>query len=191
VPKALCSRLVKLARRERAQSTLLLKEGAGDGLFRDLLEHRLDLVLADEKPSPTRFPGLASRSLGRLPVVICGAPRFQGLRKAFPNSLNGQPFLLPSVEHPLRGELEAFLRKYKVKVDPVVEALDMSLQKLLAAQGLGLIAMVKPAASALLRDKRLVEIGTCSGVHEEFFLVHAPRRVPHPLAESLLRSFRM
>jgi len=191
VPKALCSKLVQLARSSKTPSTLSLREGPSEILFRDLLEHRLDLVLSDEKPSPSRFAGLTSRSLGRLPVIVCGAPRFQGLKKAFPNSLHGQPFLMPGSEHPLRADFEGYLRKYQVKVDTIIETQDMSLQKLLGAQGLGLFPVARPAAAHLLREKRLVQLGICEGIHEEFFLVSAPRRIPNPLVEKLLRGFRM
>lgn len=191
VPKALCARLVQIARAQDVPSTLSLREGSAEDLFREILEHRVDLVLADERPSATHFPGFLSRSLGRLPVVVCGAPRFKGLRQAFPNSLNAQPFLLPAPDHSLRGAFDAYLLKYQVKVDPVIETRDLSLLKLLGAQGLGLFAAPRPAVAHLIQEKRLVEIGLCNGVTEEFFLVSAPRRTPHPLVERISRRFRI
>ncbi|NDF15935.1 LysR family transcriptional regulator [bacterium] len=190
VPKSLCARLVRTAR-TASRSFLSVVELPGAKLFRMLVDHQIDLVLSDEEPPASESRILRSRSIGRVPVIISGSPDRTGLRRNFPNSLNGQPFLFPSVDDPLRSRLESYFDRHRIKVEAVAQATDLSLLKLLAAQGLGLFALPEPAIHAFKSSGQLISLGRCEGIYEEFYICTARRQIPNPSAEKLYREFRL
>jgi LysR family transcriptional activator of nhaA len=190
VPKHLVLRLA-----ERAQAVqdcvISITEGRGDELLRELKAHRLDLLLSNYAPPVGEATGVQARRVARMPVVVCGAKRFAPLKRRFPESLDGQPFVMPTTASRLRHDVEHFLKLRKLRVDVVVEVQDTSLQKLLGNAGAGLIPVAAAAVDDLVAAKDLVVIGTLPDVHEELWLVAGERRLENPVAAQLIKSFRL
>lgn len=188
VPKRLLSNLVRAALKEK-NVTVSLLEGRGDELFRELFSHQLDLIVSNYPPSSLEFGRIYSRSLAKVPVAVFASAEFIGLKKKFPESLNGQPFILPTAHSKLRHDLDHYFKINGLRIIPIVETQDTSLQKLLGIDGLGLIPLPEFTAKDLVGEKKLVKLGTLQDVREEFWLISAARKIENPVAARLMKSF--
>jgi len=190
VPKRLLSNLVRAALKEK-NVTVSLLEGRGDELFRELFSHQLDLIVSNYPPSSLEFGRIYSRSLAKVPVAVFASAEFIGLKKKFPESLNGQPFILPTAHSKLRHDLDHYFKINGLRIIPIVETQDTSLQKLLGIDGLGLIPLPEFTAKDLVGEKKLVKLGTLQDVREEFWLISAARKIENPVAARLMKSFQV
>ena len=62
--------------------------------------------------------------------------------------------------------------------------------KLLCVHGEGFVALPELAAAELVALGQLAKLGELDGVIEELWLVAAARRIEHPIAARLMKSFR-
>jgi LysR family transcriptional regulator, transcriptional activator of nhaA len=190
IPKTLILDLT-LAALKTAPCSISLLEGSGDTLFRDLANHKIDLLVADYAPLAVEGASLQTRSIAKVPVAVFGAKQFRHLKKGFPRSLNHQPFVLPTRHSKLRHDFEHYFQQNGLQFDLIAETQDMSLQKLMGSTGVGLIPVPEFAASELLAEKKLFRLGEIKGVHEEFWLVSASRRLQNPVAAALMKHFHL
>lgn len=190
IPKHLISRLVEHAYL-RAPCSVSVLEGDGDMLTRELLAHRIDLMLTDYAPGISAGKKLHARSLGKLPVVVCASPKFKSARKGFPRSLERLPFVMPTSHSKLRLDLDHYFESLQIRVDVVAETQDTSLQKILGTRGVGLLPISALAVKGLLKKGELVELGRLQGVASEVFLVSAGRRIENPVSSRLFKEFSL
>jgi LysR family transcriptional regulator, transcriptional activator of nhaA len=189
VPKSLVQALIHSAQ-ETSPCTITVLEGEGDYLFRELQAHRIDLVLSNFPPAISNENLYFSRLLVKNPISIFSTKKYESLKKKFPKSLQGQPFIMPSFHSKLRHDLNHFFRINDIAVDVIVETQDTSIQKLLGAGGMGLIPLPEFAGKELVKEGKLIKIGPLEGVTEDFWLVSSPRKIPNPIAFSLMKSFQ-
>lgn len=185
VPKSLISKTILQAYKLGPCDVSVL-EGEGGELLRELSAHKLDLLLANYPPQ-TDIKSIYAKSVAKLKVVVCGAPKFKDLRKNFPRSLEGQPFIFPTAHSRLRRDLEHFFKLNEIRVDQTVETQDTSLQLLLGQEGVGLIPIAEVAADDLIKEKKLIVLGVLEGVHEEIWLASASRKIENPIAAKLMK----
>jgi len=190
VPKSIILSLVKAAL-QIGPCTVSILEGKGDELFRELYAHRIDLILANYPPPAFGQRQMFSKSIAKLPVSVFGAPRFRPLRRAFPQSLNGKPFVLPTAHSKLRHDLDHYFKLQKLHITPVAETQDTSLQKLLAKDGIGLAPFSESKTNEYGKAGRLQKIGRLNGVYEEIWLVSAQRKLENPIAAKLMKTFTL
>lgn len=190
IPKNFTLQLTMFAY-EAGDCVLSILEGKSDELFRELLAHRLDVVIANFPPSLGEDIKVYARSVAKVPVVVCGAAKFKGLAAKFPASLDGQPFVVPTLHSKLRHDLDHYLQTHGIRIDAVAETQDTALQRLLGEAGVGLVPLPVPAADELIREKKLVRIGSLEGVQEEIWLISASRRVENPIAAKIMKSFTL
>jgi LysR family transcriptional activator of nhaA len=190
IPKHVSMEVLNAARTV-ADCVVTVHEGKGSELLRDLRDHRLDLVLLNSAPPISDASTLHSRKVARMPVMVCGSRKFIALRKNFPASISGQPFIVPTPDSQLRHSLDHWLAIQDQKINIVAEAQDTSLQKLLATKDLGLIVAAQSAVEALIQDKDLVWIGTLQGVFEEYWVVAVDKKIPHPITQKLMRTLEL
>jgi LysR family transcriptional activator of nhaA len=189
VPKHITLELL-LAAYKAGNCTVSILEGKGEELFRELTAHRLDLLISNYTPS-VDYQAVYARSIAKLEVVICGSEKFKNLKREFPHSLEGQPFVMPTAHSKLRRDIDHFFEVNKIRVDVVAETQDTSLQNLLGCEGVGLIPVAKKAVAELVRDKKIIVLGSLPGVKEEIWLTSASRRIENPIAASLMKSFKI
>lgn len=190
IPKTVIQQLTDAAR-AWGPCTVIVFEGSGDYLFRELLAHRVDLVISDYQPDIGDMRRFSMRSLGKHPLSVFGTHEYSGLRKKFPESLQNQPFLMPTLHSKRRHDLDHFFRIHQSNVEVVMETQDTSVQKLMAIRGLGLVALPDFAAQQLIQEKKLQYLGTLEGVYEEIFLVSSPRTISNPVSDFLLKDFNL
>lgn len=190
VPKRLVLSLMEIALREGNCSVSLL-EGRGDELFRELFSHQIDLMVCNYPPVASEVGKVFSRSIAKVPVAVFGAPKFAALKKGFPKSLEGQPFILPTAHSKLRHDLDHYFSVNRLRVLPVAETQDTSVQKLLGIDGYGLIPLPEFTMLDLVGEKKLVKLGVLPDVKEEFWLVSAARKIENPIAAKIMKNFQL
>jgi LysR family transcriptional regulator, transcriptional activator of nhaA len=187
VPKNLVLEVFMAASKIGPCSVSIL-EGKGDELMRALAAHELDLVISNFAPS-VGSQRLHSRRVGREDVMVCGAPKFKGLKSGFPESLQDQPFIMPTFHSRLRMDLDHFFKVHGIHPDIVAETQDTSIQKLLGVNGFGLVPIPAIGAEELVREKKMLNLGRLTNVHEEYWLVAGDRKIENPVAARLMKSF--
>lgn len=190
VPKHIILSLAKAAIRSEDCSVTVL-EGKGDELFRELFAHQIDLMVSNYPPMNSEQGRTYSRSIAKVPVAVFGAPKFASLKKNFPKSLEGQPFIFPTAHSKLRQDLDHFFTVNLIKVKLVAETQDTSIQKLMGLDAMGLLPLPEFAAQQLVSEKKLVKIGILQSVREEYWLVSGARKIANPVAARLMKEFEL
>ena len=189
VPKGLVQSLIHSAQKIDP-CTITVLEGEGDYLFRELQAHRIDLVISNFPPTIGDTKQFFSRLLAKIPIAIFAAKDFRPLKRKFTNSLQNQPFIMPSLHSRLRHDLNHFFQTKNITVDVIIETQDTSIQKLLAVEGMGLIPLPEFAGKELVKEGKLIKLGTLQGVTEDFWLISSPRKIQNPIAKSLMKNFK-
>lgn len=168
---------------------ITLSEGKSDELLRELSAHRIDIVVSNFLPVGPDAKGITPKSITKKNVAFFGAPKYKALRKGFPESISGQPLILPTYDSKLRYDLDHWAKINAIELNTIVESQDISVKKLMATSGLGLIPTASHTVTRQVLAAELVEIGKLQGVYEELFLLSARRKIPNPIAQKLLKSF--
>jgi len=188
VPKQIVLQLVKQAFKI-APCQITLSEGKSDELLRELIAHRIDLMVTNFLPTGTDSKGLYPRSITQKNVAFYGSPGFKHLRRGFPKSLIGVPLILPTYDSKLRYDLDHWAKINAIELNIVVESQDISVKKLMAVNEMGLIATAAHTVTGQVLRGELIEIGPLQGVYEELFLVTAQRKIENPIAGKLKSTF--
>jgi LysR family transcriptional activator of nhaA len=166
-----------------------LSEGKMDELTRELVAHRLDILVTNYLPTEASTRRLFHRVISHRPVSIYGAPRFRGFKKDFPKSISGQPMILPTFDSKLRYELDHWRNIYKIDFDVISESQDIAVKKLMAIEGLGLMPAANHTVMRQVLSGELIELGVLEGVYEDLLLVSAERRIENSVAARLYKDF--
>lgn len=188
IPKELILQLTKSAYAVSA-CNISLVEGRIEGMLQDLSTHRLDLLVTNYLPISSESKHLVHRLVVKKPVAIFGSPKYKNLRKDFPESISGQKFVVPTFDSKLRHDIEHWAKQNQIKMDIIAETQDISLKKMLAVEGIGLMPAAPHNVAQQLENNELIEIGTVNTVHEELFLVAAERKIANPIAAKLFKTF--
>ena len=190
VPKQIVLKVVEFALKARP-CQITLSEGKPDELLRDLIAHQVDILITNFSPTGSDAKGIQIRSVSKKNVAIYGNPRHKHLKKGFPKSISGQPMIVPTYDSKLRPDLEHWAYTQKIDLDVLIESQDIAIKKLLASQGLGLVALATHAARVQVARGDLIQIGKLQGVHEEIFFLTANRKIANPASSDLFRSFQI
>jgi LysR family transcriptional regulator, transcriptional activator of nhaA len=186
LPKLVVRRLLKPALGLPQAVRLVCHEGAFERLLGALVQHDLDIVIADS-PVPS---GSALRAhhhlLGESAVGFFATPSLaQAYRTGFPASLEGAPMLLPTEDLTLRRSLAAWLDRHGIRPRIVAECDDSALLKVLGADGIGIFPASETVAEELAAQYGTEHLGRADGVVERFYAITAERRIKHPAAMAI------
>ena len=189
VPKTLVQSLIHSAQKI-APCVITVIEGGGDYLFRELQAHRIDIVVSNFPSTIGSSKEYFSRLLAKIPITVFSTKKYQPLKRKFPNSLQDQPFIMPTLHSKLRHDLNHYFQTRQIKIDVVIETQDTSIQKLLGNEGMGLVPLPDIAGKELIKEGKLIKLGRLQGVTEDFWLVSSPRKFSNPIAETLMKNFK-
>ena len=191
VPKLVAYRLLQPALEDPQGLHLICVEDTRERLFAELALHNLDLVLSDTPLGSSTQIRAFSHLLGECDVEIFGAPALaRRLRRGFPRSLDGAPFILPRELGPLRRGLEHWFEAAHVRPMIVSEIDDSALIKVLGQAGLGLFAAPSVIHKEICRQYGVVRVGRVPAVRERFYAISAERRLKHPAVVAISESAR-
>lgn len=190
LPKTLVHRLLEPALAALGGGTLHVRQDTSRRLVNGLGTGRLDIVLSDEIPDASTVR-IHAHVLGETEILLYGARKLAlRLRRGFPGSLQGAPFVLPSVGTNLRRRLDRWLVDRELNVQVEAEVDDAGMLRVLGGGGLGLFP-VRAALRAEVEDVNdVVLAGRCAGLRERYYALTTERRVKHPAVAALIESAR-
>lgn len=166
---------------------LTLESGLLDGLLQRLVEHQLDVVLANEsvpagpeRPLHCRF--LASQAIS----VVGPAQRWQAGALRVPQDLQGLDIALPGPRHAVRGQFDALCATAGVAPRLRAEVDDMAMLRLIARDSGWLALLPEVVVQDELSSGQLVIAGQPAALTESFYAITAPRRHRVEALEKLL-----
>lgn len=166
---------------------LTLESGLLHDLLDRLLQHQLDVVLANEPvPSDPQQP-LHCRFLGSQTISLVGpASPWRGQILAIPQGLDGLELALPGPRHALRAQFDALCFSAGVKPRIRAEVDDMAMLRLIARDSGWLTVLPEVVVQDELRSGLLVKVGESSELKENFYAITTPHRYRIERLERLL-----
>jgi len=193
VPKLIAKRLLAptLEVGDGPPIQLVCREDASDRLLADLAAHRLDAVILDG-PVPVGSGIKAfNHSLGDTGVTFFATKRqAKALRANFPQSLDGAPMLLPTVEAAVRRGLDSWFHSEGIRPRVVAEFDDSALLKVFGQDGHGAFPASEAIGSEVAEQFQVEPIGTVATVRERYFVITMQRRLEHPAVRALTERAR-
>ena len=120
-------------------------------------------------------------------IGIFGTPSLiEGLRDGFPQSLDGQPLLLPTSSSVVRRILEQWFDSLGVYPKVIGEFQDAAQLKTYGESGLGLFPSPLIVADEIEAQYRVERIGVAQGVSEKFYAVSVEKKERNPGVIALL-----
>lgn len=190
IPKQLIVHLAKFVYKI-APCQMTLSEGNSEHLLRELSQHRIDLMITDFVPSGANAKGLQPKSISKKSVAFYGAPKFKDLRKNFPQSVSDVPIIFPTYDSRMRQDLDHWAKINNISLNIIAESQDISVKKLMAVSGMGLIAAASHTVTRQVLAGELVEVGKLKNVSEELFLITATRKIENPISFKIMSSFSL
>ena len=166
---------------------LTLESGLLEGLLTRLVQHQLDVVLANETIPANPDRPLHCRFLGSQPVSLVGPSgkwTQQSLR--IPEDLDGVDIALPGPRHALRAQFDALCATAGVSPKLRAEVDDMAMLRLIARDSGWLTVLPEVVVQDELRAGILVVVGRSTALQERFYAITTPHRHHIEMLEQLL-----
>jgi LysR family transcriptional activator of nhaA len=191
VPKLVAERLIEPALRLETPVRIVCREAPTSDLLGELAVTRLDVVLSDSPiPLTMKFKAF-NHLLGECGVVFMATRRLAGsCRRAFPHSLNGQPFLLPTETTSLRQSLDQWFAEHGIHPRVLGEFDDSALLKAFGQTGAGVFPVPAAVEHQVRRQYDVVRVGAADGMVERFYAISTERKVKNPAVAAICRSAR-
>ncbi|WP_374626463.1 LysR family transcriptional regulator [Pandoraea sp.] len=169
--------------------TLTLESGLLEGLLERLMQHKLDVVLANEPVPTDPDRPLHCRFLGSQAISLVGpGDPWRGLTLRVPEDLDGVDLALPGPRHALRAQFDALCLSAGVKPRLRAEVDDMAMLRLIARDSGWLTVLPEVVVQDELRTGSLVKVGESSRLREHFYAITTPRHHQIARLEQLLTS---
>ncbi len=190
LPKSVVHRLLEPALHMGPAPYVICREDRSlEGFLKDLSVHALDLVLSDAPASPGTSLTLFNHLLGESGTTILGTGRVAAsLRKRFPQSLDGAPFLMPGVNAALRRGLAHWFVSESIRPRVVGEIDDGSLSKVLAAGEHGVYACPSVMEDEARKRYGLRTVGRIPSLKNRFYAISVEQRLRHPGAVAICQG---
>lgn len=188
VPKMVAYRLVEPSLGFAEPIKLVCREGRLTTLLADLAVHRLDMVIAD-RPMPDNLNVRGyDHFLGESGVSVFGAKTLTKTNApAFPQLLDGAPFLLPGVEVALHARLKRWFESERLHPRIVGEFDDSALMKAFGQAGAGYFVAPTAIESYVVRQNDVEVVGRIETVREQVYAITNERKLTHPIISAICR----
>ncbi len=161
--------------------TLQCREDHPNRLFAELAVHELDLVLSDIALGPGVDVKAYNHLMGESTITLFAAPALaKKLRRRYPQSLSGAPFLMPSVNTAIRRSLEQWMEDLDVRPTVVGEFEDSALLKVFGQAGRGVFPAPTIVKERVSKQYGVTALGEVAEVRERFYAISPERRIKHP-----------
>jgi LysR family transcriptional activator of nhaA len=157
----------------------------------ELALHRVDVVIADGPAAS----GMAVRAFNHL-LGECGTTFFAAaklapsVRRKFPRSLRGAPFLLPGAPSSVRRSLEQWFDSQDIRPTIVAEFDDSALAKDFGMEGMGVFAAPTVIEQEVRRQYRVSVVGRAETVRQQFYAISVERKIKHPAVVAICKAAR-
>jgi LysR family transcriptional activator of nhaA len=157
----------------------------------ELALHRVDVVISDG-PAGGGIPVRAfSHPLGECGTTFFAAPELAGpLRRKFPTSLDGAPFLLQGAPSAVRRSLEQWFDAEQVRPTIVAEVDDSALAKDFGKAGMGVFAAPTVIEAEVRQQYGVQVVGRAESVRQSFYAISVERKIKHPAVVAIREAAR-
>lgn len=167
--------------------TLTLESGLLEGLVARLVQHQLDVVLANETVPADPDRALHCRFLGSQAISLVGpSGRWAAHSLRVPEDLQGLDMALPGPRHAMRAQFDALCVSAGVAPRLRAEVDDMAMLRLVARDSGWLTVLPEVVVQDELRAGTLVTVGQSTLLQENFYAITTPRRHRIDALEQLL-----
>jgi LysR family transcriptional activator of nhaA len=156
--------------------TLTLESGWLEPLLERLVNHQLDVVLANEAVVPDADRPLHCRFLGSQEISLVGPAAWKDRSLRVPEELDGVELALPGPRHALRAQFDALCMSSGVKPRVRAEVDDMAMLRLIARDSGWLTVLPEVVVQDELRSGVLVSVGRSSQLQERFYAITTAHR---------------
>jgi LysR family transcriptional activator of nhaA len=157
--------------------TLSLESGLLDDLLDRLMQHQLDVVLANDAVPASPDRPLHCRFLGSQAISLVGpAATWAGRVLRVPDDLEGLELALPGPRHALRAQFDALCVAAGVTPRLRAEVDDMAMLRLVARDSGWLTVLPEVVVQDELRSGALVTVGQSTQLRENFYAITTPHR---------------
>lgn len=156
---------------------LMLESGLLGGLIERLVQHQLDVVLANQTVPSTPERPLHCQLLETQSILLVGAAAtWRGRSLRVPQDLQGYDLALPGFRHALRTQFDALCVTVGVEPRVRAEVDDMAMLRLIARDSGWLTLLPAVVVQDELRAGTLVTVGQTAELRERFYAITTPRR---------------
>lgn len=160
-----------------ASVTLTLESGSLQDLLARLVQHQLDVVLANEAVASDADHPLHCRFLGSQAISLVGlAQEWAGRTLRLPDDLHGLDLALPGPRHAIRVQFDALCMAVDVKPRVRAEVDDMAMLRLIARDSGWLTVLPEVVVQDELRQGILRRVGQSTQLQEHFYAITTAHR---------------
>ncbi len=166
---------------------LTLESGTLEGLLARLVQHQLDVVLANETAATDPARPLHSRFLGSQAVSLVGAGKvWKAHSLRLPEDLHGVDVAVPGPRHAVRAQFDAQCAVAGISPRLRAEVDDMAMLRLIARDSGWLTVLPDVVVQDELGSGALVVVGRSVDLQERFYAITTPHRHRTDIVERLL-----
>jgi LysR family transcriptional activator of nhaA len=188
VPRQVLTQLVDFAKKH-SSCDIEITNIRQDEINFQLSNNLVDLVVSNVAPALST--DVFFKSIARDNLAIYGARGFLGLRKNFPDSLNGQSFILPAFQSPLRVSFESWVKTHNLSTQVYLTCEDIATRKFVALDGQALLVASSFSVNQQILEGQLHKIGVLEGTFEDLFLIVANKKILNKSVTQVFKSFRL
>jgi len=167
------------------------REDHPERLFAALALHELDLVLSDIPLAPGLDVRAFNHRVGESTLTLFAAPTLaRRLKRDYPRSLDGAPFLLPARNTAVRGALERWLDEQGLRPLVLGEFDDSAMLKVFGQAGRGVFPAPTVVAKEIRQQYGVRPLGELEQVRDRFYAISPERRIKHPAVVRLVERAR-
>jgi len=192
LPKSIVHRMLEPAFALEKPVQIVCREARSTEAFLgDLALQAVDVVLTDAPAPPTDGVRVFNHLLGECGTAFM-ADRASAarLRRRFPDSLDGVPFVLPGTNAALRSALDEWFETQSVRPKVVAEVEDSSLMRVLGEAGLGVFAVPDVVEDDLQRRYQVSLVGRAPELLQRFYAISVERKLKHPAVVAICDASR-
>lgn len=181
VPKLVALKLLEPAGRLPERVRLICHEGKDEQLLADLALHKLDVVLTETPLRSNLSIKAYNHLLGECGVSFFGVEKLaKQLQGNFPFSLDDSPMLLPMPMSSLRGMVDQWFDRIKVRPVIIGEFDDNALLTVFGQAGEGVFMAPTIIEREVERQYQVKVIGRTDKIRERFYAISVERVIRHP-----------
>jgi LysR family transcriptional activator of nhaA len=189
LPKVIAFHLIEPALRLPFPIHLICREDRPDHLLADLAIHDIDVVLSDAPASASANIRAFNHLLGECGVTFFAPRKLAFVKRGFPHSLDGTPFLLPLDNTAMRRDLDEWFHSQNLRPTVVGEFADLALLRVFAEEGIGAFA-APTVLEEQMRRYGFRKLGATEEISARYFAISVERHLRHPAVVAVCEAVR-
>jgi LysR family transcriptional activator of nhaA len=189
IPKQVVRQLLEPARKLSQPVRLICREDKADRLLTDLAARRTDVVLSDAPIGTAVQVQGHNHLLGESGVSFFASRSLATkLKRGFPKSLGGAPFLLPTDHTQLRRSLNLWFDSKRIHPVVAGEFDDSALMFWFGQSGAGVFPAPSIMESKVQRELGVQMVGRVADVRERFYAITVEAKLKHPAVVAICEA---